>query len=125
MRCSGYGVAAVLAGACLWVALAGAGAAHAAGIAWEKRGAVESCLDGQAQKWIEAKVGQIVNDDPAVSNINDATVAEWAALALSQCATTFGDVNPASERQFTQYIAHWREHLYKAADDVRKRVQPD
>jgi hypothetical protein len=113
------------AGVLLWAAVAGAVPAQAAGIGWEKPGAFQTCLDGKAKAWIDAKVELVVNDDPDMGAIDDAGVAQWATRALKECAAKASGGDPASELQFMKYMAHWRDHIYKAADEMRRRNRPD
>jgi hypothetical protein len=100
-------------------------AAQAAGIGWEKQGAFQTCLDGATKTWLDAKVELVVNEDPAVSEMTDASVAAWAADALKNCAAKAGGGDAASEQQFMRYMAHWRDHIFKAADEIRRRGRPD
>jgi hypothetical protein len=95
------------------------------GIAWEKRGPLQSCLDGRFKGWLDAKVELVVNEDPAASEMSDTAVATWAADALRDCATKSGGSDAASEQQFMRYMAHWRDHIFKAADEIRRRGSPD
>jgi hypothetical protein len=117
--------AAILVGALSGIAVAGAGLAQAASIGWETRGAFQVCLEAEAQKWLDAKVALVVNDDPAAGNMDDATVAGWATGALKSCAANAGSADAASEQQFMRYMAHWRDHIYRAAQDLRRRDRPD
>ena len=125
MKCNAYGPAARSAAVFMWAALAGAGLAQAAGIGWETRGALQICLDGKVQSWIAAKVELVVNEDPAAGEIDDKAVATWATQALADCTAKAGSADAASEERFMRYMAHWREHIYKGADDIRKRARPD
>ena len=110
-------------GVLLLAAFAGVDPVGAAGIAWEKQGAFQACLDAKAKVWIDAKVALVVNDDPDMGAITDQGVAEWAAEALKNCAAKGADAG--SERQFMKYMAHWRDHIFKAADEIRSRARPD
>jgi hypothetical protein len=74
---------------------------------------------------LDAKVELVVNDDPAAGEMDDASVASWAADALKSCATKAGGGDGASEQLFMRYMAHWREHIFKAADEIRRRGRPD
>ncbi|HEY7550042.1 MAG TPA: hypothetical protein VH913_11055 [Hyphomicrobiaceae bacterium] len=109
----------------LWAAVAGTAPARAAGIGWEKPGAFQACLDGKAKAWIDAKVELVVNDDPDMGAIDDTAVAEWATRALKECTAKAPGGDPASELQFMKYMAHWRDHIYTAADEMRRRNRPD
>jgi hypothetical protein len=117
--------AAAAAGAlgCIAVASTG-GLAQAAGIGWETVGAFQLCLDAKAKSWIASRVELVVNEDPRAGNIDDAAVAMWATEALKDCAKA-GGADAASEQRFMKYMAHWRDHIYKAADDIRRRSRPD
>jgi hypothetical protein len=110
----------------LAVAIANGGSAGAAGIGWEKPGAFQTCLDQQTKAWLDAKVELVVNEDPDAGQIDDAAVAGWVAEALKTCATKPGaTADAASEQQFVRYMAHWRDHIFKAANEVRSRGRPD
>lgn len=126
MRRNAYRWAVVPAGLLVWAAITNDGAAQAAGIGWEKRGAFETCLDAAFTTWLDAKVEIVVNEDPAAAKINDAAVATWTAQALKGCATKAGaTAAPASEQQFVKYMAQWRQHIFKAADAIRLKLRPD
>jgi hypothetical protein len=112
-------------GVLLWVAAAGPAPASAAGIGWEKQGAFQACLDAKAKSWLDAKVELVVNDDPDMGAIDDPAVAEWATQALKECAAKAPGPDAASEQQFMRYMAHWRDHIYKAAEEIRRRGRPD
>ena len=100
--------------------------AQAAGVVWEKPGgAFQACLDGKARAWIGAKVELVVNEDPDMGAIDDAAVAQWATQALKECAEKAKGADPASEQQFMRYMAHWRDHIYTAANEIRSRARPD
>jgi hypothetical protein len=125
MKCNAYRTALRSAAVLVWAALAGAALAQAAGIGWETRGALQICLEGKAQGWIAAKVELVVNEDPAAGEVDDKAVATWATQALADCAAKAGKADAASEERFMRYMAHWREHIYKGADEIRKRARPD
>jgi hypothetical protein len=126
MRRNAYRWAALPTSLLVWAAaVAGDRTAQAAGIAWEKRGTFQTCLDAQAKSWLDAKVELVVNEDPAVSEMNDTAVATWAADAIRGCATKAGSADAASEQQFMRYMAHWRDHIFTAADEIRRRGRPD
>jgi hypothetical protein len=112
-------------GVLVWAAVVGTIPASAAGIGWEKQGAFQACLDAKAKAWIDAKVELVVNDDPDMGAIDDTGVAEWAARALKECGAKAPGGDPASELQFMKYMAHWRDHIYAAADEIRHRGRPD
>jgi hypothetical protein len=126
MTPNAYRRVAVQIGLLAWAAAAANGnAALASGIGWEKQGAFQACLDAEAKTWLQVKVELVVNEDPAASEINDSSVANWATGALKACATKAGGADAASERQFIRYMAHWRDHIFKAADELRRKVRPD
>jgi hypothetical protein len=127
MRRNAYQWAAVPVGVLVWVAtLANGNAAQAAGIKWEKQGAFQTCLDAQTKAWLDARVELVANDDPAAGNIDDTAVATWAADTIKTCATrSGGNTDAASEQQFMRHMAHWRDHIYKAAEEIRHRGRPD
>jgi hypothetical protein len=109
----------------LAAAVANDSAAQAPGITWEKQGPFQTCLDAEAKTWLQAKVEVVVNEDPAASQMSDTSVATWAADALKSCATKAGGADAASEEQFMRYMAHWRDHIFRAADELRRRGRPD
>jgi hypothetical protein len=109
----------------VWIVPAIIDPAQAAGIAWQKQGAFQKCLDGKATAWIGAKVELVVNDDPDMGAINDAAVAQWAAQAIKECSDKAAGADAASELQFMRYMAHWRDHIYAAATEIRRRTRPD
>ena len=121
-----YRWAAVQVGLLAWAAAAANGsAALASGIGWEKQGAFQTCLDAETKTWLQTKVELVVNEDPAASEINDSSVATWATDALKGCATKAGGADAASEQQFMRYMAHWRDHIFKAANEIRHKARPD
>ena len=109
----------------VWIVPGTIDPAQAAGIAWEKQGAFQKCLDGKARAWIGAKVELVVNEDPDMGAINDAAVAQWATQAIKECGDKIAGADPASELQFMRYMAHWRDHIYTAASEIRRRARPD
>ncbi|HEX6000562.1 MAG TPA: hypothetical protein VFZ16_14385 [Hyphomicrobiaceae bacterium] len=116
----------VMAGALMWSAMTGATAANAAGIGWEKQGALQACLDAEIKRWLDARVELVVNEDPTAGDINDAKVAQWATQALKGCtAKAGGAADASSEQHFMKYMAHWREHIFNAANEIRRRGRPD
>src|SRR5262245_44033430 len=119
MRRNAHQWAAVPVGFLVWAAALTAGnAAQAAGIKWEKQGTFQTCLDAQAKAWRDARVELVVNEDPAAGEIDDTAVATWAAETLKGCATKAGGSDAASEQQFMKHMAHWRDHIFKAADEI-------
>jgi hypothetical protein len=122
----GWALAPAICVGALAIAAVPPGPAQAAGIGWEKQGAFQACLDGKAKAWIGAKVELVVNEDPEMGAVDDKAVAAWAAQALQECAATAPPAaDSASEQQFMKYMAHWRDHIYAAADEIRRRSRPD
>ncbi len=123
----GWGAASAV-GALLWVAAwmvpGGIVPAQGAGIGWEKQGAFQACLDGKAKAWIGAQVELVVNEDPEMGAIDDNAVAHWATQAIKECGEKTA-ADAASELQFMTYMAHWREHIYTGANELRRRARPD
>jgi hypothetical protein len=111
--------------AVLLLAVAGAQVATAAGIAWEKRGAFEACLDDRMNAWVVANAESILNEDPAIGDLGDMDVALWAVTVLEGCETQAGRGNQTSEARFSRYMAHWREHIYAAARTIRQKLTSD
>jgi hypothetical protein len=99
--------------------------AGAAAIGWETRGAFQQCLEDKATAWLGAKVELVVNDDPDMGAITDVAVAEWATQAIKECGDKTAGADAASELQFMKYMAHWRDHIYTAATEIRRRTRPD
>jgi hypothetical protein len=123
----GWAVAPAIA-ALLWSAasIGSAVPAQAAGIGWDKKGgAFQACLDDKTKAWLGAKVELVVNDDPDMGAIDDASVAQWAAQTLKECADKAGGADPGSERQFMRHMSQWRDHIHKGANEIRRRTQPD
>lgn len=104
---------------------AGLQAAQAASIGWDKQGAFEVCLERQMDDWVNAKAALIINEDPAAGDLDDMDVALWAVTALERCEQQAGHGNQTSERRFSRYMAHWREHIHTVAQTVRQRVRVD
>lgn len=125
MRRNAFRWAAVPAGLLVVAAAVAGDSAAQSGIRWEKQGPFQTCLDAQAKTWLDGKVELVVNEDPAASEMSDEGVASWAADALKDCASKSGGADAASEQQFMRYMAHWRDHIFKAADELRRRGQPD
>jgi hypothetical protein len=108
-----------------WVVPGATASAQAPGIGGEKPGAFQACLDGRAKAWIDAKVELVVNEDPDMGAINDASVAQWAAQAIKECGAKGAGADAASELQFMKYMSRWRDHIYMAANEIRRRSRPD
>jgi hypothetical protein len=116
-------------GVLLWVATSivpgAVVSAQAPGIGWEKQGTFQACLDGRARAWIAAKVELVVNEDPDMGAINDASVAQWATQAIKECGNKGAGADAASELQFMRYMSRWRDHIDVAANEIRRRSRPD
>jgi hypothetical protein len=130
MTLKGYGWAVAPAlGVLLWITACivpgAAASAQASGIGWEKQGTFQACLDGRAKAWIAAKVELVVNEDPDMGAINDASVAQWAAQAIKECGDKGAGADAASELQFMKYMSRWRDHIDVAANEIRRRSRPD
>jgi hypothetical protein len=100
-------------------------AARAANFAWENSGQFEACLETQMTSWVNSKAELIINEDPAVADIDDMDVALWAVSALQGCEAQAGHGNQTSEGRFSRHMAHWREHIHNVATAVRDRVGAD
>ena len=114
-------------GVLLWIAVGSprsprAGGGHRLGEA----GRLPACLDAKAKAWIGAKVELVVNDDPDMGAIDDAAVARVGdAGAEGAARPRRAAADAASELQFMRYMAHWRDHIYTAAEEIRRRGRPD
>jgi hypothetical protein len=107
------------------VTIAGPSLATAAGIAWDRPGAFERCLDDRMDAWINTKATLIANEDPSAADVDDLDVALWAVSALQDCEQQAGHGSQSSERRFSRHMAHWREHIHKVAEAVRSRTGAD
>jgi len=112
-------------GTLLWVAVASSDDAQAAGIGWESNGPFQACLDARAKRWIDARVELVVSDSPAAGDVDDLAVAKWTIQVIDGCKARAGSGDPASEQLFGRYMAHWREHIDRAAAEIRRRLPPD
>ena len=99
--------------------------ASAAPIATESSGAFGLCLEARADRWISNTGQRLVLEDPDVSQLSDATVAAWAAGALDTCKKEAGPGDTATEERFVKHMAHWRDHIDKAAQLIRQRGAAD
>jgi hypothetical protein len=107
-------------------ALASAGSAQATGVGGSgTHGAFQLCLDAEAKGWLDTRVALVVNDDPAAGKIDDVSVAQWATQTLKTCAVKAGGADAATEELFMRYMAHWREHIDRAAQVLRRQDRPD
>lgn len=121
------GLRAALWAACVsvWAPVTAVPVAHSAGIAWERTGAFQNCLDARVQTWVKAKAELVVNEDPAAGDVSDLDVAMWAIEALKVCEVQAGNGDPASEHRFMKYMANWRQYIDSAAEDIRRIVPAD
>ena len=101
-----------------------AGSATGAQI-WERAGPFQACLEGRFETWINARVELIVNEEPKAVDIDDASVAKWAAETLAACRVEAGSGDEASETRFTKHVAQWHQHIYARVQSIRERVRPD
>lgn len=99
--------------------------ASAAAIAWGKTGAFETCLESTLEPWLAAQAELEVNEDPAAGKLDDAAVAAWTLAAVAQCRARGGPADAESEARFTRHMAHWRQHIYDRAADIRKKGHSD
>jgi hypothetical protein len=100
-------------------------AVGAANISWDNNGQFEACLESQMTSWVNAKATLIINDDPAVADLDDMDVALWAVSALQGCEAQVGHGNQTSEGRFSRHMAHWREHIHEVAEAVRSKTGRD
>ena len=100
-------------------------AAHAAEITWERTNAFQGCLAADLDKWLQAQVDVLTNEDPATWRLDDMGVAKWTIDVLAACKTRAGGGDKATESRFTQYMAQWREHVQDLVDIVRQQSRPD
>jgi hypothetical protein len=107
------------------LATTGAQAADSSDIKWEMRGRFEACLEDRMNAWVFTKAELILNEDPAAADLDDMDVALWAVTALQDCETQAGHGNQTSEQSFSKHMAHWREHIHKVAQVVRRRSGTD
>jgi hypothetical protein len=76
-------------------------------------------------QWINSQAERLANEDPAAGDLDDSDVAVWAAGAIETCEGQAGRGNASSEIRFVKHMAHWREHIDAAAQDIRKRGSTD
>lgn len=117
LRC--HGVVA----ACMFV-LAAAYPARAASI-WLSATPFQACLEGQFDKWLQARAELVLNDDPQAGAIDDRAVAAWAAGTIQSCSAQAGGSDGETEARFTKHMARWREHIYDLVQRIRLRAGPD
>ncbi len=112
-----------------WAMLPGlsvqAPAARAAEIAWERTNPFQGCLAAELDTWLQVQVNVLTNDDPADWHVDDRAVAKWTVDVLAACKTKAGGGDEATEKRFTAYMAHWREHVQDLVDNLRQGDKPD
>lgn len=112
-------------GVCLAAVTFAAMPVAAAPIATENSGAFGLCLEARAEQWIASTSQRLVMEDPVVATLNDASVAAWAAGTLDTCKKEAGPGDTATEERFVKHLAHWRDHIDKAAQLIRQRGGSD
>jgi hypothetical protein len=100
-------------------------AARAAAITWERTSPFQGCLAADLDKWLQAQVDVLTNEDPATWRLDDMAVAKWTIDVLAACKARAGGGDKATESRFTQYMAQWREHVQDLVDSVRQQSRPD
>jgi hypothetical protein len=91
----------------------------------ERAGPFQACLEGRFETWLNTRVEIIVNEEPKAGDIDDASVAKWAAETLVACRVQASGGDEASEARFTKHVAQWRQHIYDRVQSIRERVRPD
>jgi hypothetical protein len=92
---------------------------------WERPVPFQACLEGRFDAWLNARVELIVNEAPKAGDIDDVSVAKWAAETLAACRAQAGGGDEASEARFTKHVAQWHKHIYDRVQTIRERVRPD
>jgi hypothetical protein len=115
-------------GMAIMVAAAGAGGmqANAAGnIDWSKSGPYETCLQSEADTWLNARAEDVVNGAESVKSLDDAKVAAWTVDAMKACTAKGAPADAGNEAAFAKFMARWREHLYELARVIRAKGGSD
>jgi len=112
-------------GVCLVAIALAVAPAKAAPIATEASGAFGLCLEARADQWVATTSERLVMEDPAVRKLSDAAVAAWAASTLDRCKKEAGPSDAATEERFVKHMAHWRDHIDKAAQLIKQRGNAD
>jgi hypothetical protein len=112
----------VLASALLVAAMPGP--APAAQIA-QAASAFQTCLDGQFDRWVKARVNLVLNEDPSAGDVDDASVAKWTVEAATACRAKAGGSDAKVEERFAKRMGQWREHIYNGVQRMRELVRPD
>ncbi len=94
-------------------------------IAWTGQGAYETCLEGEAETWLNAKAEDVVNGEASVKKLDDAQVAAVAINVMKICAGKGAPSDAGNDAVFGKYMAHWREHLYELAKAIRAKGGSD
>lgn len=114
------------AAACLAVSVLAVGpSARAAGLAFAKAGPYETCLQAEAETWLNARAEDVVNGADSVKTLDDAKVAAWAVGTLKACGAKGAPADAGNDAAFAKYMAHWREHLYELARVIRAKGGSD
>jgi hypothetical protein len=102
-------------------------AASSAGTAriWDRAGPFEACLERGFEAWVKGRAELVVNEDPRASAIDDAGVASWTAETLDACRTQAGGGSADAEARFAKHMAHWRDHIYERARNLKEKLRPD
>lgn len=101
------------------------GPAGAAEITWDRINPFQRCLAAGLDKWLEAQVDLLTNEDPASWRMDDRSVAQWTVDALAACRARAGGGDEATEARFTTYMAQWRRHVFELVEAVREKGKPD
>jgi hypothetical protein len=94
-------------------------------ITWDRVSPFQGCLAAGLNKWLEAQVDTLTNDDPASWRMDDVAVFKWMIGELASCKAKAGSSDQATEMSFTKYMAQWRDHVYQRVEDVRQKGKPD
>jgi hypothetical protein len=87
--------------------------------------AFQTCLDGQFDRWVKARVNLVLNEDPRAGDVDDASVAKWTVEAANACRAQAGGGDAQVEERFAKRMAQWREHIYNGVQRMRELVRPD
>ena len=115
----------VVACAMLLAPAAGTSAARAAEIPWERSGPFQVCLATGLERWLDAQVDILTNEDPASWRIDDGVVAKWTVDQLIACKAKSGSGDSVTEERFVRHMAQWRRHIHDMVERVRQQVKPD
>jgi hypothetical protein len=100
-------------------------AGAAAGIAFNRSGPFEACVDAAFDTWVKAQAELMVNEDARAQSLDDAAVAAWTVAALEDCRTRTKAGDAASEDIFSRHMSRWRQHIFDLASSIRRRGQSD